>query len=88
MAEKVGDLYYDVDIETAKLISGSRKASDVLGAMDKSARGASAGIDKLDNSGQKAAGSMDVLKSALSGVASAITAVSYTHLTLPTTSRV
>ncbi|HBW8088155.1 TPA: tape measure protein [Klebsiella pneumoniae] len=73
MAEKVGDLYYDVDIETAKLISGSRKASDVLGAMDKSARGASAGIDKLDNSGQKAAGSMDILKSALSGVASAIT---------------
>ncbi len=73
MAEKVGDLYYDVDIETAKLISGSRKASDVLGAMDKGARGASAGIDKLDNSGQKAAGSMDVLKSALSGVASAIT---------------
>ncbi|MGX5810582.1 tape measure protein [Klebsiella pneumoniae] len=73
MAEKVGDLYYDVDIETAKLISGSRKASDVLGAMDKSARGASAGIDKLDNSGQKAAGTMDVLKSALSGVASAIT---------------
>ncbi|HBX2777871.1 TPA: phage tail tape measure protein [Klebsiella pneumoniae] len=73
MAEKVSDLYYDVDIETAKLISGSRKASDVLGAMDKSARGASAGIDKLDNSGQKAAGSMDVLKSALSGVASAIT---------------
>lgn len=73
MAEKVGDLYYDVDIETAKLISGSRKASDVLGAMDKSSRGASAGIDKLDNSGQKAAGSMDVLKSALSGVASAIT---------------
>lgn len=73
MAEKVGDLYYDVDIETAKLISGSRKASDALGAMDKSARGASAGIDKLDNSGQKAAGSMDVLKSALSGVASAIT---------------
>lgn len=73
MAEKVGDLYYDVDIETAKLISGSRKASDVLGAMDKSARAASAGIDKLDNSGQKAAGSMDVLKSALSGVASAIT---------------
>lgn len=73
MSEKVGDLYYDVDIETAKLISGSRKASDVLGAMDKSARGASAGIDKLDNSGQKAAGSMDVLKSALSGVASAIT---------------
>ncbi|HDU3968901.1 TPA: tape measure protein [Klebsiella pneumoniae] len=73
MAEKVGDLYYDVDIETAKLITGSRKASDVLGAMDKGARGASAGIDKLDNSGQKAAGSMDVLKSALSGVASAIT---------------
>lgn len=73
MAEKVGDLYYDVDIETAKLIAGSRKASDVLGAMDKSARGASAGIDKLDNSGQKAAGSMDVLKSSLSGVASAIT---------------
>ena len=41
--------------------------------MGKNANGASSGIDKLDRSGQKAAGSMGVLKSALSGVASAIT---------------
>lgn len=73
MTEKVGDIYYEVDIETAKLIAGSRKASDVLDAMGKNANGASSGIDKLDRSGQKAAGSMGVLKSALSGVASAIT---------------
>lgn len=73
MTEKVGDIYYEVDIETAKLIAGSRKASDVLDAMGKNANGASSGIDKLDRSGQNAAGSMGVLKSALSGVASAIT---------------
>lgn len=73
MTEKVGYIYYEVDIETAKLIAGSRKASDVLDAIGKNANGASSGIDKLDRSGQKAAGSMGVLKSALSGVASAIT---------------
>lgn len=73
MAEKVGELYYDVDMETAKLITGSRKAADVLGEMNKSARSASAGVDKLENSGQKASASMGVLKAALSGVASAIT---------------
>lgn len=73
MAEKVSELYYDVDMETAKLITGSRKAADVLGEMNKSARSASAGVDKLENSGQKASASMGVLKAALSGVASAIT---------------
>lgn len=73
MTEKVGELYYDVDMETAKLITGSRKAADVLGEMNKSARSASAGVDKLENSGQKASASMGVLKAALSGVASAIT---------------
>lgn len=73
MTEKVGDIYYEVDIETAKLIAGSRKASDVLDTMGKNASGASSGIDKLDRSGQKAAGSMGVLKATLSGVASAIT---------------
>ncbi|HDS5295606.1 TPA: tape measure protein [Klebsiella quasipneumoniae subsp. similipneumoniae] len=73
MTEKVGDIYYDVDIETAKLIAGSRKASDAIDAMGKNANVASSGIDKLDRSGQKAAGAMGVLKASLSGVASAIT---------------
>lgn len=72
MSEKVGEIYYDVDLETAKLIAGSRKAADVLDAMGKNARNASSGIDKLDSSGRKASGTMDVLKSSLSGVASAI----------------
>lgn len=73
MTEKVGDIYYDVDIETAKLIAGSRKASDAIDAMGKNANVASSGIDKLDRSGQKAAGAIGVLKASLSGVASAIT---------------
>ena len=73
MTEKVGDIYYDIDIETAKLIAGSRKASDAIDAMGKNANVASSGIDKLDRSGQKAAGAMGVLKASLSGVASAIT---------------
>ncbi|WP_448957376.1 tape measure protein [Klebsiella michiganensis] len=72
MSEKVGEIYYEVDLETAKLIAGSRKAADVLDAMGKNARNASSGIDKLDGSGRKASGTMGVLKSALSGVASAI----------------
>ncbi len=72
MAEKAGEIYYEVDLETAKLITGSRKAAVVLGAMDKSASNASSGIDKLDSSGRKASGTMGVLTSALSGVASAI----------------
>lgn len=72
MSEKVGEIYYEVDLETAKLIAGSRKAADVLDAMGKDARNASSGIDKLDSSGRKASGTMGVLKSALSGVASAI----------------
>ncbi|HDG9785093.1 TPA: tape measure protein [Raoultella ornithinolytica] len=72
MSEKVGEIYYEVDLETAKLIAGSRKAADVLDAMGKNARNASSGIDKLDGSGRKASGTMDVLKSSLSGVASAI----------------
>lgn len=72
MSEKVGEIYYEVDLETAKLIAGSRKAADVLDAMGKDARNASSGIDKLDDSGRKASGTMGVLKSALSGVASAI----------------
>lgn len=72
MSEKVGEIYYEVDLETAKLIAGSRKAADVLDAMGKNARNASSGIDKLDSSGRKASGTMDVLKSSLSGVASAI----------------
>lgn len=72
MSEKVGEIYYEVDLETAKLIAGSRKAADVLDAMGKNARNASSGIDKLDSSGRKASGTMGVLKAALSGVASAI----------------
>lgn len=66
MTEKVGDIYYDVDIETAKLIAGSRKAADAIDAMGKNANVASSGIDKLDRSGQKAAGAMGVLKASLS----------------------
>lgn len=70
--QKEGAIYYEVELETAKLLSGSRKASEVLGNLDKNARGASAGIDRLGASGDKASGSMGTLKSALSGVASAI----------------
>lgn len=67
-----GSIYYEVELETAKLLSGSRKASEVLGNLDKNARSASGGIDKLSSSGDRAAGSMGTLRSALSGVASAI----------------
>lgn len=68
-----GKLQYEIDIETAKLITGSRKASVVIDQMRKDAEAAGSGLDKMGRQGNKAAGEMGYLKSALSGVASAIT---------------
>lgn len=53
-----GTLVYQVDIETAKLITGSRRASVVLEQLNKNARGASSGLDGVDASGKKASGSL------------------------------
>lgn len=68
-----GKLQYEIDIETAKLITGSRKASVVIEQMRKDAEAAGSGLDNMGRKGNKAAGEMGYLKSALSGVASAIT---------------
>lgn len=70
--QEAGTISYEVEIETAKLISGSRKASDVLDGMGSASRRASGGVDKLSTSADKASRSMGGFKSVLSGVASAI----------------
>ncbi|MFZ4831543.1 tape measure protein [Rouxiella sp. Mn2063] len=54
-----GKLTYEVEIETAKLLTGSRKASVVLEQMRKTAQSASGGFDSLDSSGRKASGSLN-----------------------------
>lgn len=73
MAEQDGgSLVYQVDIETAKMITGSRKASVVLDEMQRQAGKASKSVDGLSSSADRAGNSMGGLKTVLTGVASAI----------------
>lgn len=67
-----GSLVYQVDIETAKMITGSRKASIVLDEMQRQTGKASKSVDALSSSADKAGNSMGGLKTVLTGVASAI----------------
>lgn len=73
MAEQDGgSLVYQVDIETAKMVTGSRKASVVLDEMQRQAGKASESVDGLSSSAGRAGNSMGGLKTVISGVASAI----------------
>ncbi len=73
MAEQDGgSLVYQVDIETAKMVTGSRQAAVVLGEMEKQANRSSKAVDGLTSSADGAGRSMSGFKSVLSGVASAI----------------
>ena len=73
MAEQDGgSLVYQVDIETAKMVTGSRKASVVLDEMQRQAGKASKSVDGLSSSADRAGSSMGGLKTVLTGVASAI----------------
>ncbi|WP_252189104.1 tape measure protein [Serratia marcescens] len=67
-----GSLVYQVDIETAKMITGSRKASIVLEEMQRQTGKYSKSVDALSSSADKAGNSMGGLKTVLTGVASAI----------------
>ncbi len=73
MAEQDGgSLVYQVDIETAKMVTGSRKASVVLDEMQRQTGKASKSVDDLSSSAGRAGNSMGGLKTVISGVASAI----------------
>lgn len=73
MAEQDGgSLVYQVDIETAKMVTGSRQAAVVLGEMEKQANRSSKAVDGLTSSADSAGRSMSGFKLVLSGVASAI----------------
>lgn len=73
MAEQDGgSLVYQVDIETAKMVTGSRQAAVVLGEMEKQANRSSKAVDGLTSSSDSAGRSMSGFKSVLSGIASAI----------------
>jgi tape measure domain-containing protein len=73
MAEQDGgSLVYQVDIETAKMVTGSRKASVVLDEMQRQAGKASKSVNGLSSSADRAGNSMGGLKTVISGVASAI----------------
>ncbi|QNQ52299.1 tape measure protein [Serratia liquefaciens] len=71
MAEQDGGtLSYQVEIDTAKMLTGSRRASDVLGEMEKQSGKADASLSKLE----KQAGTTGTTLGALSRVATAVTA--------------
>ncbi|MDP8753914.1 tape measure protein [Serratia marcescens] len=73
MAEQDGgSLVYQVDIETAKMVTGSRQAAVVLGEMEKQANRSSKAVDGLTSSADSAGRSVSGFKSVLNGVASAI----------------
>ncbi|MGJ7631136.1 tape measure protein [Citrobacter freundii] len=80
-SENLGDLHYEVDIETAKMVTGSRKASVVLDEMSKNASKASGNINKTSGSLNKlgkdagyAADSAEKLQTSLNKIAGAIAA--------------
>lgn len=71
MAEQDGGtLSYQVEIDTAKMLTGSRRASDVLGEMEKQSGKADASLSKLE----KQAGTTGSTLGALSRIATAVTA--------------
>lgn len=80
-SENLGDLHYEVDIETAKMVTGSRKASVVLDEMSKNASKASGNINKTSGSLNRlgkdagsAADSAEKLQTSLNKIAGAIAA--------------
>ncbi|WP_193160033.1 tape measure protein [Serratia ureilytica] len=71
MAEQDGgSLVYQVDIDTAKMITGSRKASTVLGEMEKQSGKADASLSKLERQATATGSTFGTL----SRVATAVTA--------------
>ncbi|MBN5380649.1 tape measure protein, partial [Serratia marcescens] len=65
-----GSLVYQVDIDTAKMITGSRKASTVLGEMEKQSGKADASLSKLERQAAATGSTFGTL----SRVAAAVTA--------------
>ncbi|HDY9258259.1 TPA: phage tail length tape measure family protein [Klebsiella pneumoniae] len=50
MAEKAGEIYYTVDIETANALEAVKQINQALGTLDSSARTSVKGLDNLDKS--------------------------------------
>lgn len=48
MAEKVGEIYYDVDLDTAQIIAANQKARQELDNLGDQAKGAAAGVKTLE----------------------------------------
>ncbi|AOE40504.1 UNVERIFIED_ORG: hypothetical protein C7430_110192 [Pantoea agglomerans] len=48
MAEKAGEIYYDIEIETSQLITANQKARQELGNLGTQAKGAASGINTLE----------------------------------------
>lgn len=70
MAESAGGIYYDIELETAKLMTGSKKAADVLSEIEKNSEKADKSLTKMEGSAKSAGSTLG----SLSRVAAALTA--------------
>ncbi|WP_416413759.1 tail protein (tape measure) [Pantoea sp. App145] len=63
MAEEVGKIYYDVDIETAKLLMGARQVEEAMGGMDSAAKTTGKSVDNLGKDAKATASLLDQISS-------------------------
>lgn len=62
MSEKVGEIYYVIEAETAALLTGARLAEKAMDDLDSSAKSASKGVDALEKKAKSAGLSLDKLE--------------------------
>lgn len=67
MAEKVGDIYYDVELETAQMIQANQDAKRSLDSLGNQAKSAADGIKTLETQVKSSAAAVDMATKAGSG---------------------
>ncbi|ADU69426.1 phage tail length tape measure family protein [Pantoea sp. At-9b] len=63
MSEKVGEIYYDVELETAKLLTGANEVKSALSDMTGNAKNTGKAIDNLGKEAKSTASNLDQITS-------------------------
>lgn len=77
MAEKVGDIYYDVEMDTAQLLTANQQASKALDDLGNQAKGAANGIKSLETQMKTSAAAVEQASRAGSGFRSTFQQAGY-----------
>lgn len=77
MAEKVGDIYYDVEMDTAQLLTANQQASKALDDLGNQAKGAASGIKSLETQMKTSAAAVEQASRAGSGFRSTFQQAGY-----------